>query len=121
MIKYFLQARSKLPKRRRRVLPVEQPRRKREIVVTNRRMNALKHQHTHPATHTHPAIFKDAFGSAKIGKVTCYNKPFFINLCKYIIRKALSFECEMFISVQGHFRLELLKILNSKKMYDNMF
>lgn len=62
------QARSKLPKRRRRVLPVEQPRRKREVVVANRRMNALKHQHTHPATHTHPAIFKDAFGSAKIGE-----------------------------------------------------
>jgi hypothetical protein len=30
-------------------------------------MNALKHQHhtTHP---TNPAIFKDAFGSAKIGE-----------------------------------------------------
>ncbi|XP_037034250.1 potassium voltage-gated channel protein Shaw-like [Bradysia coprophila] len=68
------QARSKLPKRRRRVLPVEQPRRKREVGVTNRRMNALKqHQHTHPATHTHPAIFKDAFGSAKIGHVNGVN------------------------------------------------
>lgn len=51
-------------------MPVEQPRRKREVVVANRRMNALKHQHTHPATHTHPAIFKDAFGSAKIGEIS---------------------------------------------------
>lgn len=52
-------------------MPVEQPRRKREVVVANRRMNALKHQHTHPATHTHPAIFKDAFGGAKIGELSC--------------------------------------------------
>ncbi|XP_052864164.1 potassium voltage-gated channel protein Shaw-like [Anopheles cruzii] len=59
------QARSKLPKKRRRVLPVEQPRRKREVGVANRRVNAMKHQHTQPATH--PAIFKDAFGGAKIG------------------------------------------------------
>ncbi|XP_055680302.1 potassium voltage-gated channel protein Shaw-like [Lutzomyia longipalpis] len=59
------QARSKLPKRRRRVLPVEQPRRKREVgIATHRRVNAMKHQH---ASHTHPAIFKDAFGGAKIG------------------------------------------------------
>ncbi|XP_062548388.1 potassium voltage-gated channel protein Shaw-like [Armigeres subalbatus] len=64
------QARSKLPKKRRRVLPVEQPRRKREVGVANRRMNALKHQHTHP---THPAIFKDAFGGAKIGNVNGVN------------------------------------------------
>ncbi|EAA43883.4 AGAP008202-PA, partial [Anopheles gambiae str. PEST] len=47
------QARSKLPKKRRRVLPVEQPRRKRDMGVANRRVNALKHQHTQP---THPAI-----------------------------------------------------------------
>ncbi|XP_055588826.1 potassium voltage-gated channel protein Shaw-like [Uranotaenia lowii] len=62
------QARSKLPKKRRRVLPVEQPRRKRDLgAAANRRMNAMKHQHaTHPAT-GHPAIFKDAFGGAKIG------------------------------------------------------
>ncbi|XP_058120766.1 potassium voltage-gated channel protein Shaw-like [Anopheles ziemanni] len=58
------QARSKLPKKRRRVLPVEQPRRKRDMGAANRRVNALKHQHTQP---THPAIFKDAFGGAKIG------------------------------------------------------
>ncbi|XP_063702622.1 potassium voltage-gated channel protein Shaw-like [Culicoides brevitarsis] len=57
------QARSKLPKKRRRVLPVEQPRRKRENGAEHRRTNAMKHQH-HT---THPAIFKDAFGSAKIG------------------------------------------------------
>lgn len=30
-------------------------------------MNALKHQHV-TTTNTHPAIFKDAFGSAKIGR-----------------------------------------------------
>lgn len=55
------------------MLPVEQPRRKRDVGVTNRRMNALKHQHTHPATHMHPPIFKDAFGSAKIGHVNGVN------------------------------------------------
>ncbi|XP_021915553.1 potassium voltage-gated channel protein Shaw-like isoform X3 [Zootermopsis nevadensis] len=53
------QARSKLPKKRRRVLPVEQPRRKRGEGVMTRRTNAIKHHH--------PAIFKDAFGGAKIG------------------------------------------------------
>ncbi|KAI5637838.1 hypothetical protein NE865_09493 [Phthorimaea operculella] len=36
------QARSKLPKKRRRVLPVEQPRRKREPPSSNRRVNAIK-------------------------------------------------------------------------------
>lgn len=57
-----LQARSKLPKKRRRVLPVEQPRRKKkEEGPINRRMNAIKH---------HPTAFKDAFGNAKLG-----NKP----------------------------------------------
>ncbi|XP_035918908.1 potassium voltage-gated channel protein Shaw-like isoform X3 [Anopheles stephensi] len=64
------QARSKLPKKRRRVLPVEQPRRKRDMGAANRRVNALKHQHTQP---THPAIFKDAFGGAKIGHVNGVN------------------------------------------------
>lgn len=34
------QARSKLPKKRRRVLPVEQPRRKRDIVVPNNNRDA---------------------------------------------------------------------------------
>ncbi|XP_052743247.1 potassium voltage-gated channel protein Shaw-like [Bicyclus anynana] len=37
------QARSKLPKKRRRVLPVEQPRRKRDVSASNRRVNAVKH------------------------------------------------------------------------------
>ncbi|XP_028035712.1 potassium voltage-gated channel protein Shaw-like [Bombyx mandarina] len=37
------QARSKLPKKRRRVLPVEQPRRKRDASASNRRVNAVKH------------------------------------------------------------------------------
>uniref|UniRef100_A0A2Y9D1K8 BTB domain-containing protein n=1 Tax=Anopheles dirus TaxID=7168 RepID=A0A2Y9D1K8_9DIPT len=64
------QARSKLPKKRRRVLPVEQPRRKRDMGAANRRVNALKHQHAQP---THPAIFKDAFGGAKIGHVNGVN------------------------------------------------
>ncbi|KAK5641176.1 hypothetical protein RI129_009723 [Pyrocoelia pectoralis] len=59
------QARSKLPKRRRRVLPVEQPRRKKVDVCANRRMNAIKHHH--------PAIFKDAFGNAKIGNANGVN------------------------------------------------
>lgn len=48
-------------------MPVEQPRRKRDEGVATRRTNALKHQH-HTTHTTHPAIFKDAFGSAKIGK-----------------------------------------------------
>ncbi|XP_037903045.1 potassium voltage-gated channel protein Shaw-like isoform X2 [Hermetia illucens] len=65
------QARSKLPKKRRRVMPVEQPRRKREVGPPNRRMNAIKHQHA--SSHHHPAIFKDAFGSAKIGHVNGVN------------------------------------------------
>ncbi|KRT85779.1 ion channel, partial [Oryctes borbonicus] len=52
------QARSKLPKKRRRVLPVEQPRRKKVEGATNRRMNAIKHPH--------PAVYKDAYGTAKI-------------------------------------------------------
>ncbi|XP_052120888.1 potassium voltage-gated channel protein Shaw-like isoform X1 [Frankliniella occidentalis] len=73
------QARSKLPKRRRRVLPVEQPRRQPRIEggpggpgggggggLSNRRMNAIKH---HPAN----AIFKDAFAPAKIGNVNGVN------------------------------------------------
>lgn len=68
------QARSKLPKKRRRVLPVEQPRRKREQGPPARRTNAIKQQQHHaahpPATlvASQPPIFKDPFGSAKIGK-----------------------------------------------------
>lgn len=41
---------------------MEQPRRKRGDGAANRRMNAIKHHH--------PAIFKDAFGNAKIGMIT---------------------------------------------------
>lgn len=52
------QARAKLPKRRRRVLPVEQPRRKKPENLGNRRVNAIKHHH--------PAIIKDAFGPTKL-------------------------------------------------------
>ncbi|KAK4874978.1 hypothetical protein RN001_014338 [Aquatica leii] len=59
------QARSKLPKKRRRVLPVEQPRRKKVDACANRRMNAIKHHH--------PALFKDAFGSAKAGNINGVN------------------------------------------------
>ncbi|XP_055295912.1 potassium voltage-gated channel protein Shaw-like [Sitodiplosis mosellana] len=68
------QARSKLPKKRRRVLPVEQPRRKtREPPVANRRTNALKHQHTHPGAQSHPSVLKDSFGSTKSGHVNGVN------------------------------------------------
>lgn len=58
---FNFQARSKLPKKRRRVLPVEQPRRKKkEEGLTNRRMNAIKHHHP-------------AFGNAKLGRYAiCY-------------------------------------------------
>ncbi|XP_037712204.1 potassium voltage-gated channel protein Shaw isoform X2 [Drosophila subpulchrella] len=86
------QARSKLPKKRRRVLPVEQPRRKREPTAPHRgRTNAIKqtpptgpglvaggvgpagaggpglggHAVGHPA-HAGAPMFKDAFGGAKI-------------------------------------------------------
>ncbi|KQS70372.1 uncharacterized protein Dere_GG24030, isoform C [Drosophila erecta] len=85
------QARSKLPKKRRRVLPVEQPRRKREPTAPHRgRTNAIKqtpptgpglvaggvgpvgaagagvggHAVAHPAAGA--PMFKDAFGGAKI-------------------------------------------------------
>ncbi|XP_022224228.2 potassium voltage-gated channel protein Shaw [Drosophila obscura] len=84
------QARSKLPKKRRRVLPVEQPRRKREPTAPHRgRTNAIKqtpptvpgmmggggpppggglggmgHAAGHPAAAA--PMFKDAFGGAKI-------------------------------------------------------
>ncbi|XP_049876325.1 potassium voltage-gated channel protein Shaw-like [Pectinophora gossypiella] len=52
------QARSKLPKKRRRVLPVEQPRRKREVTASNRRVNAVKH----------PVVLKELSpGSNKFG------------------------------------------------------
>ncbi|EDX04348.1 GD22359 [Drosophila simulans] len=88
------QARSKLPKKRRRVLPVEQPRRKREPTAPHRgRTNAIKqtpptgpglvaggvgpvgaggaglggHAVGHPAAGA--PMFKDAFGGAKIGTV----------------------------------------------------
>ncbi|XP_039280995.1 potassium voltage-gated channel protein Shaw isoform X2 [Nilaparvata lugens] len=57
------QARSKLPKKRRRVLPVEQPRPKRgDCTAVNRRMGAIKH-------HQHPATLKDA----KLGTVNGVN------------------------------------------------
>ncbi|XP_031623677.1 potassium voltage-gated channel protein Shaw-like [Contarinia nasturtii] len=67
------QARSKLPKKRRRVLPVEQPRRKREPAIPNRRTNALKHQNTHPGAQSHPSVLKDSFGSTKSGHVNGVN------------------------------------------------
>ncbi|XP_043641278.1 potassium voltage-gated channel protein Shaw-like isoform X2 [Drosophila teissieri] len=86
------QARSKLPKKRRRVLPVEQPRRKREPTAPHRgRTNAIKQTPpTGPGLVTHGGVgpvgaggaglgghavghpaagapmFKDAFGGAKI-------------------------------------------------------
>ncbi|XP_045774623.1 potassium voltage-gated channel protein Shaw-like [Maniola jurtina] len=52
------QARSKLPKKRRRVLPVEQPRRKRDgVTASNRRVNAVKH----------PVVLKELPVTNKLG------------------------------------------------------
>ncbi|XP_055709150.1 potassium voltage-gated channel protein Shaw-like isoform X2 [Phlebotomus papatasi] len=61
------QARSKLPKQRQRVIPVEQPRRKRETEVSTIRHNvnsSLKNSQHPPNAHLNN--FKDAFGTAKI-------------------------------------------------------
>lgn len=53
-------------------MPVEQPRRKRDIPQTNRRTNALKHQHLNPSSQAHlPG--KDAFGGSKLGHVNGVN------------------------------------------------
>ncbi|XP_034097364.1 potassium voltage-gated channel protein Shaw isoform X2 [Drosophila albomicans] len=69
------QARSKLPKKRRRVLPVEQPRRKREPPAPHRgRANAIKQTPptvggvvgAHTSVQAPTPMFKDAFGGAKI-------------------------------------------------------
>ncbi|KAJ8984686.1 hypothetical protein NQ317_015778 [Molorchus minor] len=57
-------ARAKLPKRRRNVLPVGQPRRKKIENATNRRMNAIKQP---------PPAFKEALGGAKVGNVNGVN------------------------------------------------
>lgn len=75
---FILQARSKLPKKRRRVLPVEQPRRKREPPAPHRgRTNAIKQTPptiggvgvgSHTAVQAPAPMFKDAFGGAKIGE-----------------------------------------------------
>lgn len=77
------------------MLPVEQPRRKRDIApATNRRMNAMKHQH---ASHTHPAIFKDAFGGAKIGKIVLTVSLFeLLTLCLDCFEKLLMFKVQPF-------------------------
>jgi len=67
-LQFVVQARSKLPKKRRRVLPVEQPRRKRgNEGGPNRRMN-IHHHHHHLKPHPTNALLKDAFGTAKIGE-----------------------------------------------------
>lgn len=58
------QARAKLPKQRRSVLPVEQPRRKKIEQGTNRRMNAIKHN---------PVLFKSGFENDKLGNVNGVN------------------------------------------------
>uniref|UniRef100_A0A1B0A4W8 BTB domain-containing protein n=1 Tax=Glossina pallidipes TaxID=7398 RepID=A0A1B0A4W8_GLOPL len=66
------QARSKLPKQRRRVLPVEQPRRKREQLPQPRgRTNAVKQTSLGanvlaPGPTQPPTLFKEAFAPAKI-------------------------------------------------------
>ncbi|XP_051858410.1 potassium voltage-gated channel protein Shaw isoform X1 [Drosophila albomicans] len=76
------QARSKLPKKRRRVLPVEQPRRKREPPAPHRgRANAIKQTPptvggvvgAHTSVQAPTPMFKDAFGGAKIGNVNGVN------------------------------------------------
>lgn len=54
-------------------MPVEQPRRKREVTPANRRTNALKHQHTHPGGQSHPSVLKDNFGTTKSGHVNGVN------------------------------------------------
>lgn len=54
-------------------MPVEQVRRNREPTITNRRTNALKHQHTHPGAQSHPSVLKDSFGSTKSGHVNGVN------------------------------------------------
>ncbi|XP_056639049.1 potassium voltage-gated channel protein Shaw-like isoform X1 [Diorhabda sublineata] len=58
------QARAKLPKQRRSVLPVEQPRRKKIEQGTNRRMNAIKHN---------PVLFKSGFENDKLGNANGVN------------------------------------------------
>lgn len=89
---FILQARSKLPKKRRRVLPVEQPRRKREPPAPHRgRTNAIKQTPptiggvgvgSHTTVQAPAPMFKDAFGGAKIGesKVFIY-RPSLLCLC----------------------------------------
>lgn len=53
-------------------MPVEQPRnRKREIPQTNRRTNALKHQHINPTNQAHPP--GGPFSSSKLGHVNGVN------------------------------------------------
>lgn len=47
-------------------------------------MNAMKHQHH--STHTHTAILKDAFGSAKIGKLLTVLFLCFLNHQKLSLR-----------------------------------
>ena len=74
--RYYFKARSKLPKQRRRVLPVEQPRRKREPGPPPRgRTHAFKHASltqapmpTGVTQHAHTPLFKETFATAKIGK-----------------------------------------------------
>lgn len=81
----ILQARSKLPKKRRRVLPVEQPRRKREPPAPHRgRTNAIKQTAptiggvsvgSHTTVQAPAPMFKDAFGGAKIGESSVFIHP----------------------------------------------
>ncbi|XP_075149340.1 shaw-like isoform X2 [Haematobia irritans] len=75
------QARSKLPKQRRRVLPVEQPRRKREQIPPPRgRTQAYKQTSLTPGimatggpVHTHNPMLKEAFAPAKIESMNGVN------------------------------------------------
>lgn len=70
-MEFFFQARSKLPKKRRRVLPVEQPRPKRCDAVCAGVMGAaglIGNRRMVAATATPGAILKDTFGNPKLGK-----------------------------------------------------
>ncbi|XP_013779127.1 potassium voltage-gated channel protein Shaw-like [Limulus polyphemus] len=59
-------AREKLPKQRRRILPVEQPRKRFGAGVQNRRMNAIKHHHPAALKH-YPSKFNQTKESISCG------------------------------------------------------
>lgn len=78
---YCVKARSKLPKKRRRVLPVEQPRPKRCDAVCAGVMGAagLIGNRRMAANTTTGAILKDTFGAQKLGMFQVQNIPWKLN------------------------------------------